>query len=67
MTSGANRSLEKCFISSHASSREFQFLFVGSRSGFKTMVREGEAPAEPGFPPFLDRQEPLPPGFEMRF
>jgi hypothetical protein len=36
-----------------------------SRSGFKTIVREGEAPAEPGFPAFLARREPRPPGFEM--
>ena len=35
-----------------------------SRSRFKTVVREGEAPAEPGFAASLARQEPRPPGFE---
>jgi imidazolonepropionase-like amidohydrolase len=36
-----------------------------TRSGFKTMDREGEAPAEPRFHAFSARREPPPPGFQI--
>ena len=36
-----------------------------TRGGFKTEIREGEAPAEPEFAASSARQEPRPPGFEI--